>query len=608
MATKFKSLREFLFPSKKVSIKIPNYQRGYKWGVKDSSSKDSSAEYLTKSLMEAWDPDPKNWQTFFLQGITVVEDGDEVVLVDGQQRITTLYLMLRVLDYDVSNIKLQYEVRPDSQGFLSNLAKQKEPFKLEIARSDIRDTQDIRYFKEAMSQMFKLLATKVTIKADNRLPFIDFLMDYVAFLYVVVDKEQAVNTFSLMNGNKATMHQEELVKAQLLHMASSLCGQYEKTQPMNMDEAFEEMKQFVAVEWECDALRSRYAREWDKWLYWWNHEEVKNFFGSGRQPMGILLRFYVWELNPKELSKADVSVFSFDKVKEHLQRENATKTFSELRKLQKKFEDAYNLPIVHNHLKLALICANDEMDRFDVLEYFFNNLTRIDELKRYALWRLTGATHKSIVSEPTLNDEGKCKEDYAREAYLRLSKNIVYNAEGMEDAYRQLLRLNVEEYDKLNEGKGVAFDFSVWRDRSLEHVCPKSRFVHQEERDGKKIYVRGDGKIVPAADVDRLLNRAEYFKRDGKVDGSEHCIGNLVLLYKDNNSRFNDSCFESKKQIYFDAGSDFKFASRGLLHSISVFAESKWEADEIRKHRDQFLERFRKDYGLAENDIKEDAK
>ena len=118
----------------------------------------------------------------------------------------------------------------------------------------------------------------------------------------------------------------------------------------------------------------------------------------------------------------------------------------------------------------------------------------------------------------------------------------------------------------------------------------------------------GDGKIVPAADVDRLLNRAEYFKRDGRVDGSEHCIGNLVLLYKDNNSRFNDSCFESKKQIYFDAGSDFKFASRGLLHSISVFAESKWEADEIRKHRDQFLERFRKDYGLAENDIKDDAK
>ena len=66
-------------------------------------------------------------------------------------------------------------------------------------------------------------------------------------------------------------------------------------------------------------------------------EEVKNFFGSGRQPMGILLRFYVWELNPKELSKADVSVFSFDKVKEHLQRENATKTFSELRKLHRHY-------------------------------------------------------------------------------------------------------------------------------------------------------------------------------------------------------------------------------------------------------------------------------
>ncbi len=604
MATKFRSLREFLFPAKQLSITVPNYQRGYKWGVKYSSDSDSSAEYLTKSIIEAWNSDTEKLQTFFLQGITVVEDENEVVLVDGQQRITTLYLMLRVLDYDdISNVELKYDVRKDSQNYLTGLVRDKRSFSLEVVKEDIKDTQDIRYFKQAMKQMHSLLAGSGIIDPpDNRLSFIDFLMDQVSFLYVVVDKEQAVNTFTLMNGHKATMHQEELVKAQLLHMASSWNERYKQTTPANMDEAFELMRHFIAVEWECDAMRSRYAREWDRWLYWWNRDEVRSFFDSGKQPLGILLRYYAWE-KYCENKTSDGLVFSFGEFKKYLQQENASKIFIGLRKLQKKFEDAYSLPIIHNHIKLALICANRELDRFDIIRYFFQNLSRINELKEYALWRLTGATHKSIVRQE-LDDDGKCKEDYAREAYQRLSENIVYNADGMEDAYRQLLRLNVEEYDKLNDGKGLAFDFSVWSNRSLEHIYPKSHFFHQEKTNGKEIYVNGDGVVISEIVAATLKNRDDFFLKDGQVDGSEHCIGNLVLLYKDNNSKFGDSDFAAKKKIYFDTESDFKFASRGLLHSVSVFAESKWEGDEIRNHRDRFLERFRKDYGMEVNDIK----
>ena len=37
-------------------------------------------------------------------------------------------------------------------------------------------------------------------------------------------------------------------------------------------------------------LRNKYAREWDKWLYWWNKEDVRDFFNINT-PMGLLLDY-----------------------------------------------------------------------------------------------------------------------------------------------------------------------------------------------------------------------------------------------------------------------------------------------------------------------------
>lgn len=36
----------------------------------------------------------------------------------------------------------------------------------------------------------------------------------------MVDREKAVRTFTMMNGQKARMHDEELVKAEMLHIVS----------------------------------------------------------------------------------------------------------------------------------------------------------------------------------------------------------------------------------------------------------------------------------------------------------------------------------------------------------------------------------------------------
>ena len=164
-------------------------------------------------------------------------------------------------------------------------------------------------------------------------------------------------------------------------------------------------------------------------------------------------------------------------------------------------------------------------------------------------------------------------------------------------ALKQLLRLNVEEDNKLNNGRGRKFDFSIYGDKSLEHIHPKSKAYHKEniEKDGiiEVVYKDGNDKIIPTNKLDNveLLNRDEM-----EDDYSEHSIGNLLLLAKNDNSKFNDKSFNDKKKIYFDINEEFK--SRNLLHTISVFAESNWTKDEIKQNQVKFIARFKQDYGI----------
>ena len=65
----------------------------------------------------------------------VVEDGDQVILIDGQQRTTTLYLLLYCLGREnISgnrNIELDYSIRKNSQNFLNNLKKEEFDYQSE---------------------------------------------------------------------------------------------------------------------------------------------------------------------------------------------------------------------------------------------------------------------------------------------------------------------------------------------------------------------------------------------------------------------------------------------------------------------------------------------
>ncbi|MBQ3634587.1 MAG: DUF262 domain-containing protein [Bacteroidales bacterium] len=91
---------------------IPSYQRGYRWG---------SAE-VTALLDDIYESEGKS---YCLQPVVVrrKEDGT-YELIDGQQRLTTIYIVLSYLEKFLQDkflhYELHYDVRGDSGRFLKN--------------------------------------------------------------------------------------------------------------------------------------------------------------------------------------------------------------------------------------------------------------------------------------------------------------------------------------------------------------------------------------------------------------------------------------------------------------------------------------------------------
>lgn len=296
------SFRDYLLKEK--DFFIPNYQRGYVCGKKKKGDAKDSVTYMLESLLEGY----KVKSEIFIQGVTVSETDSKIKIIDGQQRTTFFYLLLKCLGYKGK------------------------------------------------------------------------------FVYIDIPENKATKVFSMMNGNKAEMKTEELIKAELLRIASLNKQDFEAKSE----------KEKNSIEWDNNLLRSRYAREWDKWLQWWNQKDVKCLFRTDNV-MGLLIITFQKKMG-NELSfthfKADF--LSGQKPIE------AKRTFDGLRRLQKRFEDAYNSPAVYN--KIGAIIRVGDKDSF--IQWYFGggniSMADLDQYYRLAFLRLT---HKEILEELPLKQQ-----------------------------------------------------------------------------------------------------------------------------------------------------------------------------------------------------------
>lgn len=550
------------------TIEIPCYQRGYIWGKKHDGSRDS-VTYMLDTLKKGFDNNKKD---IFVQGITIGNSLDSPVynVIDGQQRSTFFYLLLKTLGDSAFNIKYEstrgaeLEVSESPQKWLDEFSadtncdeNQKEP------------TQDVFFFKKTVR-----LIKSHELFNDKHHDVIEYLYDHIFFLIIPIQEKLAVSTFTMMNGNKANMADYELIKADLLRRASLGTGGYTNK---------------MASEWDNISLRSRYAHEWDRWLHWWNQKEVQQMYNCSN-PMGWLLKT-VFDVKNESDNLFRAYENYLDSTKNVAKA--AKNLFGQLRECQHRFEIAYTDAVQYNQFGIIMRFIDRPEDKIKFIKNQFASSTvpdvEVKDLHTLYNLLLLGFTY-TMISKNDLDQD--CVGKYLK----AITDGNLYHT-GSELAYRYLLVRNVERDSELDR----KFDFSIWSNRSLEHVYPKSKVLHVEnneilggdgklhpEFEGLKITKKGEfiqtSSIEKSYQMDTFISRASienawntYQAEFGQYENvqvdsiSEHSLGNLLLLYKNNNSSFGNKMPEDKRKSYFELNKDDMFASRHLLHTVFSF-------------------------------------
>ena len=420
----------------------------------------------------------------------------------------------------------------------------------------------------------------------------------IKVIYIpIAHKEDAVHTFTMMNGSKAIMRAEELIKAELLRMVSETYRNF-SFEASSIEEVLVKLRDFSAMDWNTAEARSRYAREWDKWLYWWNRTEVKSFFRTTTEsrPLGLLLDYFYRNADKEHNTYSDFRQFQTKLLQSDASAHN---TFKRLRQLQKQFEDVYNDYYTHNMLCMALSCG----DRYDTIAFFLNHLndsSRDMILKRFTEARIIGlscekaTTYAIGLPSTTLSTE---IENLKKQFIDSLLNQYVYN-QNDENAFRYLSYRNILETNKLKE----RFNATIFLDRSLEHIHPRSKVYHIDDETHR--LMRGDESAVspeaydyPDPMPEGVIKRNDIRSDMDKLVLSEHSICNLVLLYGKNNSEFGNKSFLKKKEIFFQVTDQKKiFISRTLQHTLSKFAKPKWDVDDMIEYYKETRTFLQKDF------------
>lgn len=184
------------------SFFIPAYQRGYRWTSRQVTELLEDVDSFTLR------PRPVQGDFYCLQPIVVTRRGDQWELIDGQQRLTTIFLVLsffnnRLVEDERSELfSLSYETRPNSASYLKSL---------DVATRD--DNIDFFHIWQAYQTIREWFKTRI-----NRLNYIQgaFLNEVKVIWYEVDHSVGPIDVFARLNVGKIPLTNSELVKALFL--------------------------------------------------------------------------------------------------------------------------------------------------------------------------------------------------------------------------------------------------------------------------------------------------------------------------------------------------------------------------------------------------------
>lgn len=182
-----------------LNFYIPNYQRGYRWGKIEVNA-------LLQDILDFYQTDRNKESFYCLQPIVVKKDSKRYKVIDGQQRLTTIFLIIKFLNNkDIFDIN--YQTRRESNDFLKNIQNKLDSEEIENI--------DFFYFLNAYKEIKKFFNDKVNEISKEE--FLQTLLYSCKVLwYEISEQEKENEVFIRLNIGKIPLLEAENIKALFL--------------------------------------------------------------------------------------------------------------------------------------------------------------------------------------------------------------------------------------------------------------------------------------------------------------------------------------------------------------------------------------------------------
>ena len=544
-----------------MNFYIPNYQRGYRWKkqqvvdllndieefrISNSDVKDSFYCLQPLVVKESILPGERNE---FCKKFQELQESRDMLsdiknilhkhvqweVIDGQQRLTTLYILLSILKEN-GLYHISYETREDSKVFLEKIGEKNE----KSERPNI-DYYYMLQTKDIINEWF------VNRRIDKDL-FLSVILDKVKFIWYELNDENPISVFTRLNIGKINLTNSELIKALFLNRSNFPNAIYPDVRLKQQE---------IAGQWDM----IEYSLQNDEfWLFLHDKDYTK--------PTRI---DFVFDILYKQ------NVFGINKNQND--KDDPYKTFHYF---YEYFKSEVNLPDINK-------CWNKVMDVFQTLQEWYNDLS----LYHYIGYLV--AINKNKVLD-LLNDwkESTDKESFISHVKENIRKNMnsdiswekVYDGTGSNDktACKPILLLyNIQTIINQNNfyqskenyqlGTSYKFPFHLYKLEKwdVEHIDSNtmndlSNLVQKKEwlracylgidddnlKEKIKEYMnysqKNSVKEQPDSEFDNLYKEIAENKGDELSYEEKNQIWNFTLLDASTNRSYGNAIFASKRR------------------------------------------------------------
>ena len=527
---------------------IEAYQRGYRW------SKDEIIH-----LLEDVDEIPDG-QNYCLQPIVVKNNDGIFELIDGQQRLTTLYLIMKYLTlYMDLNYSIEYTTRKSENGNIGSkeLLENIDTIDLNSTSSNI----DELFIKKAYSYI------KEWFNGDKARmnSFSGKLQKYVTVIwYEVDDTEDSVGIFTRLNIGKISLTNAELVKALFLSRGRKDDHGVYAGNPYGIEN---KMQHEIALQW--DAMEKG-LHDSKFWSFITNEKEDK-------YPIRMELFFDIMENKPE----GECSFYTFNRFYDHFKNSaNKSDAWETIVRYYQQLQEWYTDFNLYHQIGYLIAIGKSIKELLDLA------MSRENPLKKSEFRnKILKMIRESVLFEK--NNNGQIEElDYAdlnyedHKEYIHILL-LLFNVETIRQKGDEDNRFPFERYK--NEG--------TW---SLEHIHAQNSESLKTNQDWKmwlELHKRSLNSLLKNCDehsklaisiseviekMDSVLSHiaVEHYRgsirdefndvapavvnilSDGDEKSQMHSISNMALLTVGENAALNNSTFDVKRVKILDMDRD----------------------------------------------------